>query len=652
MKTLLLSALALALSFSPAAAVPFAFSGYLYSLTDFNNMTLNGIADDGATFNSDVASMPANTCFLLPAGMMIGTSVKLRLTLSGQCLVFGPGSAIVALTTMGNVGDVFDFAADNTWTRDMEIDCDAGNVNAISGWRTTGDRTGIRLLGKTIAKDCTQYGGHFTAGGNILIEDYTSSATLFDGFHGQNAGTTADATITIMRATIDRTTINASTCAHNAITIFGTAAHYTHLFLGDVKIDLPDNPTGATCNGIETLFTDGHMNKGIVTGGGIDYSFADGTQRFTADQLEGYGPNIACIEVANSTSTTTTHDVSIGGPYVCYGKNSAGTLRMQRGIAVDGLNDSHKIAFGTGVISGFSDDGAGVFATPVNNGTNNNITDVSFGNTIIDASDVNGAGHGFLDGFHARANKVGTAIGSITGLSLGKMSILGSDAPTSAVILENVAKVTGDVSAQGVHTAGGALVTLNNDGNVLGTMDNIDLNVMDLGSNPTSAQLAVTKTNGGLLGSNISVGSASFIPYAAGFTGKVRNVSTKLWSSYSSASTAPESTLDGAIGSVTSLASGGQYYKTTSAGTLTGWKLFIDASASLYGNTILVGSGAPTASTGELVGQKITATTSAPGAGFAKMEWVASTGGSCKLIAYAGTSSTPVTIVDLVGSGC
>ena len=50
---------------------------------------------------------------------------------------------------------------------------------------------------------------------------------------------------------------------------------------------------------------------------------------------------------------------------------------------------------------------------------------------------------------------------------------------------------------------------------------------------------------------------------------------------------------------------------------------------------------------------KISATGTAPGAGFAKIEWVAGTNaGTCKLIAYAGTSTTPTTIVDNVGGGC
>lgn len=56
---------------------------------------------------------------------------------------------------------------------------------------------------------------------------------------------------------------------------------------------------------------------------------------------------------------------------------------------------------------------------------------------------------------------------------------------------------------------------------------------------------------------------------------------------------------------------------------------------------------------GEIGSVKISASGSAPGAGFGKLSWVAgTTGSSCKLIAYAGTSTTPVTIVDNVGTGC
>lgn len=56
---------------------------------------------------------------------------------------------------------------------------------------------------------------------------------------------------------------------------------------------------------------------------------------------------------------------------------------------------------------------------------------------------------------------------------------------------------------------------------------------------------------------------------------------------------------------------------------------------------------------GEFQLNKVAASGSAPGAGIAKIAWVAGTNANtCKLISYAGTSTTPVTIVDNVGAGC
>ncbi len=68
---------------------------------------------------------------------------------------------------------------------------------------------------------------------------------------------------------------------------------------------------------------------------------------------------------------------------------------------------------------------------------------------------------------------------------------------------------------------------------------------------------------------------------------------------------------------------------------------------------VMLGSGsALTGSTGEVGLPKIAASGSAPGAAGGKFELVCGTGaGSAKLIAYAGTSTTPVTIVDNIGSG-
>lgn len=64
-------------------------------------------------------------------------------------------------------------------------------------------------------------------------------------------------------------------------------------------------------------------------------------------------------------------------------------------------------------------------------------------------------------------------------------------------------------------------------------------------------------------------------------------------------------------------------------------------------------SSGATESVGELAFAKETASGTAPAAGFFKLEAVAGTvGGTCKLIAYAGTSTTAVTVVDNVGTGC
>jgi hypothetical protein len=78
------------------------------------------------------------------------------------------------------------------------------------------------------------------------------------------------------------------------------------------------------------------------------------------------------------------------------------------------------------------------------------------------------------------------------------------------------------------------------------------------------------------------------------------------------------------------------------------------AGSALASGFLSIGSSTvPTASAGELVLAKISATGTAPTAGFLKFEAVAGTNaGSCKIIAYAGTSTTPVTIIDNVGSGC
>jgi len=81
----------------------------------------------------------------------------------------------------------------------------------------------------------------------------------------------------------------------------------------------------------------------------------------------------------------------------------------------------------------------------------------------------------------------------------------------------------------------------------------------------------------------------------------------------------------------------------------TGPAIAVDSTA----GGVVLGGTAAVMNSGELAGAKITASGSAPGAGYAKMSWVAGTNsGTCKLISYAGTSTTPVTIIDNVGGSC
>jgi hypothetical protein len=67
---------------------------------------------------------------------------------------------------------------------------------------------------------------------------------------------------------------------------------------------------------------------------------------------------------------------------------------------------------------------------------------------------------------------------------------------------------------------------------------------------------------------------------------------------------------------------------------------------------VILGAGDGTVSPGEVGLTKITASGTAPGTGLAKFAVVAgTTAGTAKLIMYAGSSGTPVTVIDNVGAG-
>lgn len=85
----------------------------------------------------------------------------------------------------------------------------------------------------------------------------------------------------------------------------------------------------------------------------------------------------------------------------------------------------------------------------------------------------------------------------------------------------------------------------------------------------------------------------------------------------------------------------------------TGTFAIVDALTIQQSGGLQIGLTQATLAASEFGLNKIAASGSAPGAGTAKMAFVAGTNANtCKLIAYAGTSTTPVTIVDNVGAGC
>lgn len=94
------------------------------------------------------------------------------------------------------------------------------------------------------------------------------------------------------------------------------------------------------------------------------------------------------------------------------------------------------------------------------------------------------------------------------------------------------------------------------------------------------------------------------------------------------------------------------YLKITTGGAVTiPGTLGVTGAVTMSG-TASIGGGALTLTTGALGLSKMTASASAPGAAGTKLEAVCGTNaGSAKLVMYAGTSGTAVTIVDNVGTG-
>lgn len=113
------------------------------------------------------------------------------------------------------------------------------------------------------------------------------------------------------------------------------------------------------------------------------------------------------------------------------------------------------------------------------------------------------------------------------------------------------------------------------------------------------------------------------------------------------------------LGALDSSVTVGSLIDLSAIGTVSNWifranNFTVDGVGDLVTNGYLkIGSTAMTLAANELGMMKISASGSAPGAGTVKFDAVAgANAGSCKIIVYAGTSLTPVTMIDNVGAGC
>lgn len=103
----------------------------------------------------------------------------------------------------------------------------------------------------------------------------------------------------------------------------------------------------------------------------------------------------------------------------------------------------------------------------------------------------------------------------------------------------------------------------------------------------------------------------------------------------------------------TSNAVGALTFSTANTDVLTERMRILDSGSVTVNSSLMLGSATPlTLATGEMGLAKITASGSAPGAAGGKLALVCGTNaGTAKVIAYAGTSTTPVTVIDNIGAG-
>lgn len=202
------------------------------------------------------------------------------------------------------------------------------------------------------------------------------------------------------------------------------------------------------------------------------------------------------------------------------------------------------------------------------------------------------------------------------------MSTAASNATTGALVVTGGVGIGGNLYVTGSPIITGSM-TVNN----------------QLTANRFIPSNSTVPTNG------IYLPSANTVGFSANSTQIATMTSTVLKSVSTTAST---TSTTGALQSAGGLGVAGDIYAGASINSGTS----VTATTLVRGANIVTGASSLTLTTGAVGLSKMTASASAPGAGGAKMELVCGTNaGTAKVIVYAGTSTTAVTIADNIGSG-
>lgn len=218
-----------------------------------------------------------------------------------------------------------------------------------------------------------------------------------------------------------------------------------------------------------------------------------------------------------------------------------------------------------------------------------------------------------------------------------------------------ITALTGDVTASGAGSVAATLATVNSNTGAFGSSTAIpNLTVNGKGLITAAGTNAVIAPAGTLTGATLASGvtASSLTSFGASPTLAGPTITGLLTSGAMIGGSAPGSTLK--LTSTSNASPSGDNVQIQGGTIFFGNATGSSNPLTVNGNGgVIIGTFAATTSTGELALIKISASGTAPGAGILKLSIVAGTNvGTCKIIAYAGTSTTPTTLLDNVGGGC